>query len=56
MDVLEDVGPGLVVALNPMSSLHAEAPRTVGERVATMIRQASGRRLGSEAKRLPQAP
>jgi NTE family protein len=55
LDVLEGVPLGLVVALNPMSSLHAEAPRTLGERFAAMIRQASGRRLGSEAKRLRAA-
>jgi NTE family protein len=55
LDVLEDVPLGLVVALNPMSSLHAGAPRTLGERFASMVRQASGRRLGSEAKRLRAA-
>jgi NTE family protein len=55
LDVLADVPVGLVVALNPMSSLHMEAPRTLGERFAATIRQASGRRLGSEAKRLRAA-
>jgi NTE family protein len=55
LDVLENVPLGLVLALNPMSSLHAEAPRTLGERFAVTIRQASGRRLGSEAKRLRAA-
>jgi NTE family protein len=55
VDVLGEVPLELVVALNPMSSLHAGAPRTLGERFAMMIRQASGRRLGSEAKRLRAA-
>jgi NTE family protein len=55
LDVLEAEGLDLVIALNPMSSLHAGAPRTVGERIALQIRQASGRRLGSEAKRLREA-
>ena len=35
-----------------MSSLHVGSPRTVGERLAFRMRQAAGRRLGSEAKRL----
>src|SRR5664280_361645 len=52
---LEDEHLDLVVALNPMSSLHAGAPRTLGERMALAIRQASGRRLGNEAKRLRAA-
>jgi NTE family protein len=55
LDVLKDEHLDLVVALNPMSSLHAEAPHTLGERIAFTIRQASGRRLGSEAKRLQAA-
>jgi NTE family protein len=40
----------LVIGLNPTSSLHASAPRTLGERAAFALRQTSGRRLGSEAK------
>jgi NTE family protein len=55
LDVLAEEQLDLVIALNPMSSLHAGAPRTVGERVAMVIRRASGRRLGSEAKRLRAA-
>jgi NTE family protein len=55
LDVVEDRRLDLVVALNPMSSLHADAPRTVAERIAMVVRQASGRRLGSEAKRLRAA-
>jgi NTE family protein len=45
----------LVIALNPTSSLHAGAPHTLGERVAYALRQASGRRLGAEAKRVGAA-
>ena len=52
VDVLEDERLDLVIALNPMSSLHAGAARTLGERAAIAMRRASGRRLGSEAKRL----
>jgi NTE family protein len=55
LDVLEHEPVDLVVVLNPMSSLHAAAPRTLGERLAFAVRQASGRRLGSEAKRLRAA-
>jgi len=54
-DVLADRDLDLVVVLNPMSSLHAGAPRTLGERAAYVIRQRAGRRLGSEAKRLRAA-
>ncbi len=55
LDILATEDLDLVIALNPMSSLHESAPRTVGERLALRIRQASGRRLGSEAKRLREA-
>lgn len=55
LDVLENESLDLVVALNPMSSLHADAPHTFGERIGYALRQASGRRLGSEAKRLRAA-
>jgi NTE family protein len=55
LDVLEPEELDLVVALNPMSSLHAGSPRTLGERAAYAIRRASGRRLGSEARRLRRA-
>lgn len=54
-DVLEHRRPDLVVVLNPMSSLHAGAQRTLGERAAYAIRQRAGRRLGSEARRLRAA-
>jgi NTE family protein len=52
LDILEDERLDLVIALNPMSSLHAGSPRTLGERVAFSIRQTAGKRLGSEAKLL----
>jgi NTE family protein len=52
LDVLVDHGLDLVIALNPMSSLHAAAPRTLGERFAFAVRQNAGRQLGSEAKRV----
>jgi NTE family protein len=55
LDVLRRERLDLVVALNPTSSLHVDAPRTIAERVAFELRQASGRRLGSEAKHLRAA-
>jgi len=55
LDLLEHAGLDLVIALNPLSSLHAGEPRTLGERLAFRLRQASGRRLGSEAKRVRAA-
>lgn len=55
LDVLRDEPADLVLALNPMSSLHAGSPRTAGQRLAFRMRQAAGRRLGSEAKRLRAA-
>jgi NTE family protein len=55
LDVLCAEPVDVVVALNPMSSLHVSAPRTVGERLAVRMRQTAGRRLGSEAKRLRAA-
>jgi NTE family protein len=55
LDMLEDEHLDLVIALNPMSSLHEGTPRKLAERAASAIRQASGRRLGSEAKRLRAA-
>jgi NTE family protein len=55
LDVLRAEPLDLVVALNPTSSLHAGAGGSIAERVAFQMRQASGRRLGSEAKRLRAA-
>ncbi len=52
LDVLADQELDLVICLNPTSSLHAPQPRTFGERAASVLRQASGRRLGVEAKRV----
>src|SRR5581483_1137813 len=52
LDVLRAEQLDLVIALNPMSSLHASDPRTLSQRVALQMRQAAGRRLGHEAKRL----
>jgi NTE family protein len=55
LDVLRAAPLDLVVALNPMSSLHSREPRTLAQRVAFQMRQAAGRRLGHEAKRLRAA-
>jgi NTE family protein len=55
LDVLAKRRLDLVIALNPMSSLHAGARSTLGERVSFAVRQRAGRRLGSEAKRLRAA-
>lgn len=52
LDVLREQPLDLVLALNPMSSLHVGEPGTLAERLAFRMRQAAGRRLGSEAKRL----
>ncbi|MEA2314815.1 MAG: hypothetical protein QOI03_1507 [Solirubrobacteraceae bacterium] len=55
LDVLFDERLDLVIALNPMSSLHRGSSASLGERVAFAIRQASGRRLASEASRVRAA-
>jgi NTE family protein len=55
LDVLRDEKLDVVIALNPTSSLHQNAGGTPGERIARVMRQASGRRLGSEAKRMRAA-
>jgi NTE family protein len=55
LDVLREEPLDLVVALNPTSSLHATTGGSVAERLAFQMRQASGRRLGAEAKRLRAA-
>jgi NTE family protein len=52
LDVVANRGLDLVICMNPTSSLHAPDPRTLGERAAAVLRQASGRRLGYEAKRV----
>jgi NTE family protein len=50
LDLLAGLDLDLVICLNPTSSLHAPRPQTLGERAASLMRQTSGRRLGSEAK------
>jgi NTE family protein len=55
LDLLAEERLDLVLVLNPMSSLHAGAPRTVGEGVAYAIRQQAGRRLRAEVSRLQDA-
>lgn len=55
LDVLRAEPLGLVIALNPMSTLDLSAPKNIRERVAHQMRQAAGRRLGHEAKRLREA-
>jgi NTE family protein len=52
LDVLREQPVDLVLALNPLSSLHVGSPRTIAEQLAFRMRQAAGRRLGSEDKRL----
>jgi NTE family protein len=52
LDVLRGRGLDLVVCLNPTSSLHPTRAWNPAERVAELVRRASGRRLGSEAKKL----
>jgi NTE family protein len=55
LDVLRDESLDLVLALNPTSSRHVGEARTMAERLAARMRQAAGRRLGSEARRLREA-
>jgi NTE family protein len=52
LDVLRAEPLDMVLALNPMSSLDALEPHNVRERLAARMREATGRRLGHEAKRL----
>jgi NTE family protein len=52
LDLPAGLGLDLVICLNPTSSLHAPQQRTLGERAAAVLREASGRRLGNEAKRV----
>src|SRR5205085_6967387 len=53
LDLLRDCGLDLVICMNPTSTL-AERPRTTNPlgRVAEAVRAGSGRRLGSEAKKV----
>jgi NTE family protein len=55
LDVLARRELDLVIALNPLSSLHSPQTRRVGDRLAAILRQESGRRLGREAKLLRAA-
>jgi NTE family protein len=55
LDVLLEQDLDLVIALNPMSSLHTGSSGALGGRLAAAVRQNAGRRLGSEAKRLRAA-
>jgi NTE family protein len=52
LDLVRDEGLDLVICLNPTSSLHPTRAWNPGERIARVFREASGRRLGSEAKKL----
>ena len=52
LDILCDYGLDLVVCLNPTSSLHPPFAWNPVERVAGMMQSMSGRRLGSERKKL----
>lgn len=52
LDVLAGLGLDLVICLNPTSSLEAPSAQTLGTRAAAALRQAAGRRLGREARRV----
>jgi NTE family protein len=52
LDALAGEGLDVVICLNPMSSLHAAEPRTIGERLTFGMRAGAGRQLGAEARRL----
>lgn len=55
LDVLRNAGLDLVICLNPTSSLHPTQAWNPVARIPEAIRRQSGRRLGSEAKRLGAA-
>ena len=55
LDILRDARLDLVICLNPTSSLHPTHAWNPAERVAATMRRISGRRLGSEAKKLRAA-
>lgn len=55
LDALAGLGLDLVVCLNPTSSLHAPQRQTIAERAAGLLRMASGRALGREAKRVRES-
>jgi NTE family protein len=55
LDILRNAELDLVICLNPTSSLHPPFAWNPAERVAAVMRRASGRRLGSERKKLVAA-
>jgi NTE family protein len=55
LDILRSAELDLVICLNPTSSLHPPFAWNPAERVAAVMRTASGRRLGSERKKLVAA-
>src|ERR687886_2068843 len=55
LDILRNAELDLVICLNPTSSLHPPFAWNPAERVAHAMRRASGRRLGSERKKLVAA-
>src|ERR671932_2778479 len=55
LDILRSAGLDLVICLNPTSSLHPPFAWNPAERLAGGMRKLSGRRLGSEAKKLRAA-
>ena len=55
LDILRNAELDLVVCLNPTSSLHPTHAWNPAERIAEGMRRLSGRRLGSEAKKLRAA-
>lgn len=52
LDLLARERLDLVIALNPMSTLHPRVPTTILERAERGFRSMAGRRLGREARRL----
>jgi NTE family protein len=52
LDILREAPPDLVICLNPTSSLHPTHAWNPAERMAAAARGMSGKRLGSEAKKL----
>src|SRR3954454_24066243 len=55
LDILRNRDLDLVICLNPTSSLHPPFAWNPAERIAAAMRRMSGRRLGSEAKKLRAA-
>jgi len=52
LDLVRDQDLGLVVCLNPMTSLAQVTPRSAADRMMASMRAAMGRRLGHEARKL----